>query len=403
MTEKKLDFLQAVFLELLKEKVFYAYLLNSLPRRYVQSVETAAVVYNRRYGTFELEINEAYFLSLSSGERVAVIEHELLHIVNMHLQRDRKYIEEDEKLWNIACDIAIDQYIDGLPEFSLQADRLNAALKLRMEGGQSAEYYYEYLKTNLKAIYLRGLKEGRYKWKVIDRHDWNTSAQDSYVNGAWRLVWNAYQKARLIKGDVPDFLLEMVERLAQARINWRRELSQSFGMDRIAESEATMKRRDRRTRSFPGKRQKSIETVVIAIDTSGSIDSKLLETFFAEIEALMKTRCEGTNLWLVQCDYKITSVDRYRKGDWKKIAVAGRGGTSFLPVFEELNRGYVACPKTGKKIPISCNRLIYLTDGFGEKEITLRNRFHTLWVYPLEHQPVKCDKSRGLVVPGTKP
>ena len=42
---------------------------------------------------------------------------------------------------------------------------------------------------------------------------------------------------------------------------------------------------------------------------------------------------------LVEFDYNIQHVGRYKHGDWKKIKMHGRGGTSFQNLIAEINKG----------------------------------------------------------------
>jgi len=66
-----------------------------------------------------LFVNEAWYGSLTPDEKLAVLEHEVLHILNKHLIRKEG---REPYLWNLASDVAINQYIKGLPNEGLCPD-----------------------------------------------------------------------------------------------------------------------------------------------------------------------------------------------------------------------------------------------------------------------------------------
>ena len=110
-----------------------------------------------------------------------------------------------------------------------------------------------------------------------------------------------------------------------------------------------------------------VEELVIAIDTSGSCSLPLVERFFGEIDRiLMRSDCffARMNVHIVQCDAFVQShVAIHTLEEWRRytreITIRGRGGTSFIPVFELVEqlrqRGALKHLKG----------LMYFTDGDG--------------------------------------
>ena len=110
-----------------------------------------------------------------------------------------------------------------------------------------------------------------------------------------------------------------------------------------------------------------VESLVIAIDTSGSCTRPVVERFFAEIERILMRHDQffrRMDLHLMQCDAVLQSdVAIHCREDWERyrrdLVVRGRGGTDFRPVFrrvEELRaRGELKDLKG----------LLYFTDGDG--------------------------------------
>jgi predicted metal-dependent peptidase len=64
-------------------------------------------------------------------------------------------------------------------------------------------------------------------------------------------------------------------------------------------------------------------TVCVIIDTSGSIGTKELQQFFAEIDAI----ASRAKVHVLQWDHAFQGYGVYRRGDWKRFKVHGRGGT----------------------------------------------------------------------------
>lgn len=110
-----------------------------------------------------------------------------------------------------------------------------------------------------------------------------------------------------------------------------------------------------------------VESLVIAIDTSGSCTRPIVQRFLAEIERMLLCHdsfFSDMEIHIVQCDAIVQShVVIHSVEAWKKYAkdlvIRGRGGTNFTPVFdlvEKLRRGGALKRLKG---------LIYFTDGDG--------------------------------------
>ena len=110
-----------------------------------------------------------------------------------------------------------------------------------------------------------------------------------------------------------------------------------------------------------------LEELVIAIDTSGSCTSKMVEQFLAETYGILSEKenfFEKMNVYLIQCDCCIQNVKHITsRSDWemcgKCVEIHGRGGTYFRPVF-----GYIEKLKQKRALK-NLRALIYFTDGDG--------------------------------------
>ena len=110
-----------------------------------------------------------------------------------------------------------------------------------------------------------------------------------------------------------------------------------------------------------------MDTVILAIDTSGSCCGDTMKQFLAETRELFRnlSTYQFHRFIVLQCDAEIVKEDVYQSaGDFpgeeafgKGIDIYGRGGTDFVPVFQYADD----LAESGEKV----NCLIYLSDGYG--------------------------------------
>ena len=116
---------------------FYGLFLIGINKKYTENIPTAGV---SKHGIgVQLTINPEFFIGLSEDHRFGLIKHEILHIAFGHLiMRD---LYADHKLFNIAADLEINQYIleNKLPEGGLLLSSF-PELNLPKKAG-TKEYY----------------------------------------------------------------------------------------------------------------------------------------------------------------------------------------------------------------------------------------------------------------------
>lgn len=109
--------------------------------------------------------------------------------------------------------------------------------------------------------------------------------------------------------------------------------------------------------------------LVIAIDSSGSIDEVQLAEFLDEINSLMLSIAKY-KIDVLVCDYKIRSHKVFYSGEFLDIEIDGGGATDFRPVFEYIDKNL-----------FDTKLLVYFTDldGIYPDEMPL---FEVKWVSP---------------------
>ena len=101
---------------------------------------------------------------------------------------------------------------------------------------------------------------------------------------------------------------------------------------------------------LPSVERRGLGTIVVAIDTSGSIGGAELEQFAGELSAIAE-EAQPEMVHVIYCDSAVQSVQHFTAGESLRLKPKGGGGTDFRPVFEWV-KDHGAEP--------AC--LIYLTD-----------------------------------------
>ena len=114
----------------------------------------------------------------------------------------------------------------------------------------------------------------------------------------------------------------------------------------------TLKRPDRRELSPYGKRKEHEPSIILCIDSSGSVSDEMLGDFLSQANALLR---HAEELRVVIADAAVQDSYKYKAGMSERLKkVAGRGGTDFDPAIIYIN----------KELARDFDGVIYLTDGY---------------------------------------
>jgi predicted metal-dependent peptidase len=363
---------------LMLEEPFYGIYSMGLNKVWDDKVGTAGV--SKRGIGFQLTISPTFWETLTEDQMKGILKHELLHIAFNHIiMRDAKY--PDFKLFNIAADMEINQYINKkwLPEGCIDIEKYRAeGLMLDYKAGTN--YYYRMLKKDEEeggpgSDITQQLKDGQNNgdghatWAEFDELS-DTERKMVGKQVEYQLKNTATAAKAKSRGTVPGELAELIERLFNPeppKFDWKGYLRRFAGGGTKIYTKKLRRKLNKRYEENPGLKIKPKRHVLVGIDTSGSVSSKELEEFFGEIDHIYKT---GSDITIIQCDTRIGSIKPYKRG--AHLEIVGRGGTDFTPVVDHFNehvRKY------------SC--LIYLTDGEAPSPKT-PPRGRTLWVMSSE-------------------
>ncbi len=306
--------------------MFYGFMLSQCQPIMKTMEAPAAITFIRDH--YVLYINPELFDKFDMKERLAVLKHEMLHIMNGHIQRleDRKH-----KAWNYATDCAINQMIDKdhLPKGCILPDNLPTELK-KVPTHQSSEQYYDIVKIDED-------DDDQGNGNSMDDHsEWENADGDpdlqkditkSMLEGAV----NNTQKAR---GDTPSNIGDALELFSRAnKANWRQLLRRIVG-NKKANSRRTIMRSDRR---FPGRedlrgktKDRTFELLVIG-DESGSVSNVELVDGVSEVLHI----CE-----LTKSDLNYIAIDTQAhppiklKRSQRSFNRVANGGTELNPAIQ---------------------------------------------------------------------
>jgi predicted metal-dependent peptidase len=153
------------------------------------------------------------------------------------------------------------------------------------------------------------------------------------------------------------------------RLDWRDVLRRYLSAAAKSDYVWTPPNRRHITRGLylPSLRSETLGPVVVAVDTSGSIDDVTLAAFAAEITAILDEAAPAA-IHVVYCDDAIAGTETYAPGDIINLSPHGGGGTAFRPVFDWIARSDIQ--------PVCA---IYLTDLEG-RDFGPEPDYPVLWV-----------------------
>lgn len=282
-----------------------------------------------------LFFNTDYVEALTKHELVGVIAHEVLHCANGHTWRKEN---RDHELWNVACDYAINPIVITAGMTLPQGSLIDTSFE-----SKSAEEIYALLPDDVPKEASCG--------EVLD------SPPDSSpeLQAEWSSAVLSAAKQAESMGKLPKGIERLVQRIKNPPQDWR-SILRKF-VQQSAQSDYSWKQPNGRYLHagiyMPKLQSEAMGTLVIAIDTSGSIDEVILGQIEKEIDSIsMEMRPE--KIIAIYCDNAIRGTDEFLADEFISFSPKGGGGTDFRPVFKWVE---------DEGITPAC--LIYLTDMYG--------------------------------------
>jgi predicted metal-dependent peptidase len=132
----------------------------------------------------------------------------------------------------------------------------------------------------------------------------------------------------------------IVEDAKNPREDWVEVLRRFIQQNVEVPSEPTWSKLNRRSFALgelmPGRKKEGLGELLIAIDTSGSMDALLVGRSIAELKAILEDTDYET-VTVMACDAWVHWHATFAKGEEPVIRVPGGGGTAFSPVWRKAN------------------------------------------------------------------
>jgi predicted metal-dependent peptidase len=341
---------------LILDHPFFGTACSKRPIIYTDTVPTAAMS-----GTGQMYMNPDWCSALTVRQLMFLLAHEALHYMLCHALRMG---HRDAKAWNVACDKVInDTLIDAKV-----GDFIDGGVTLDGARDMSAEQLYDDADKDGDGPGGIGCDVGS---PVDDDGNALDDSQISQLEAQAKI--DAIQSAKAAKavGKLPGSLERLVEELVNVTTPWH-DILERFMQSKIKDGYSWNRPNRRfiaRNIYIPGTDYTpNMGPLVIAVDTSGSLQADDIAMFNGHINRILET-CSPEIVHVVYCDYAVAGVDEYTPDDFPvHIQAKGGGGTSFKPVFDWIDKN---------NIDPEC--VVYLTDGYGD-QTSFTTTHETVWL-----------------------
>ncbi|MEM6723581.1 MAG: VWA-like domain-containing protein [Bacteroidota bacterium] len=391
-----LEKLAKTSIQIMLNEPFYGHFFASLVKQINPKVESLGTTIGDM-GQLELVLNPNYWEDeLAQGQpfkpgieisqlHYGAIKHQILHLLFKHMLQYHQY--PNKRLFGIAADLVVNQYIDRA-QLEKDAITFDTFPELKLKSGQSLEYYYQQLKDlqegkfeeetgyqapsdfgpeedseveeapilvaeeNLNRLLIehdRHLAQHELWWTISQKGKGNMRIIESMIDHSILAHYSRTHGGKQ-RGNLPQGITEWIKKILdskKASVNWKRVLRLFAASSSRTYIKQTIKRSSKRYGTVPGIKVKRKQKLLVAIDTSASVQTEDLQRFFQEVHHIWK---QGVEIMVVECDVIIQNQYLYKGAAPEEVS--GRGGTAFDAPIHFANSNYHP------------DAIVYFTDGF---------------------------------------
>ena len=384
--------IERAYKRLLIENPFYGLFLLGLSKVINRSVETACV--RKRGINCELVINPDYWETQDDTQQLNLLCHEVYHIVFQHMFLWDSFPNKD--ILGLATDCEVNSYLRNLDNSWVVPSIWNLPKK------QGTKFYYEEILKQDPPQQQQQQSNGGGSGDSQDNKDGMPQTKDDHTqwgkdfqecsDAEKQLIQNqinnqiktAAEQTIKMRGTIPAEMKEIVDELFKPKpriFDWKSYFRRMLGSIYDINIKKTRRKESIRFPDSAGIKHKKKVSILVAVDTSGSVNDDELRDFFSEITYIYKA---GARITILECDAKITANYEYT-GKWTG-KIHGRGGTDFQPVIDYYRKNmkdYAA--------------LVYFTDG--ECSIPDNVPRDTIWVITSEGDHTKTYPGKTVFIP----
>ena len=337
-------------------------------------------------------LNPDFFCSLPYKQRAFILVHETAHAIFRHPSRTQSLLGKHfagkpflPDLMNYAQDYVVNALARDsgceLPELALLDDKYTADM--------SVEQVYKDLLKKVKwhKPSKSGGGEGQGQSAQLpapedgqEQFDAHMPKEDARSDVEWKqaIAEAAQAHKSRNRGNLPGALQSMVDEFLAPKVDWREELRAEL-LARAKGEISTWERPNRRGMMLfdtylPSSHDYTTGTVVVGIDTSGSVSDAELQAFMSEISGILSD-APPEELWLLSVDAKVHEAeevsDPVELELFARTKLVGRGGTDMTEIM-----------KWVEEKDLTPDFVVVLTDGgtpFGEEP-----DYPVLWIMSTE-------------------
>ena len=377
--------IEKAYKKLLIENPFYGLFLLGLSKVIDKSVETACV--RKRGINCELVINPEYWETQDDMQQLNLIQHEIYHIVFQHMFMTPFF--KNHEVLNVAADCEVNSYLQNLDNTWIIPSMFNAEPKL------GTKTYYDIIMNQTPppppqrggdgngSNGLPNTKDDHSSWgkEFQECSDAEKQLIQNQINSQ---IKTAAEQTIKMRGTIPAEMQAIVDELFKPKprvFDWKAYFRRMLGSIYDINIKKTRRKESIRFPGAAGIKHKKKVSILVAVDTSGSVNDEELKDFFSEITYIYKA---GARITILECDAAISANYEYT-GKWTG-KVHSRGGTDFQPVIDYYRKNmkdYAA--------------LVYFTDG----ECSIPNNVprDTIWVITSAGDHSKKYPGRTLFIP----
>lgn len=301
----------------------------------------------------DVTYGESFINRINDKELVGVVLHENLHKVYQHHWLWKELWKEDAQLANMAADLVINfeivdlsrQYPDfiALPEGGLYDEQYR---------GMDTKQVFELLKK-------QGQGNGGGQGGGFDVHDFDDLPSDVQEE-VRKEIEQAVRQGQLLAGKQGGDVSRNLEALTKPRVDWREQLREFMSEVSTGKDDSTWRRPNRRWIAqdmyMPSSVSETMGTLVVGIDTSGSISGELVSRFLSEVVGI----CDNVRpeaLHILDVDTDVAKHRVFAQDELHKVALIDRlhggGGTDMRAIFDYVD-----------KHNLKPEAVVVLTDGY---------------------------------------
>ncbi len=303
--------------------------------------------------------NPNFIEKCSIDEIIFILTNCVMHHILAHQQRKLK---RKGSLWQLSTDFAINNLLKKsgfkIPaganfnnEFkNMYAEEIYDVLKEQMNY-QGTDAFDDKTTNNTTLTVSEAKKSEDKRFANTENIDEDLDEDDE---SQWEYAASLAKEVAMRKSSFPLGLERLAKKMKAKDIDWKFELYNAINRHMRNNYSFMPPNKKHLYRGFalPSLTSDTL-SLIVAIDTSGSINDELLGAFIEEFKSIMQN-FPAVAIELIIADAKVHGHYSFQGGEKMDFPLKGGGGTDYRPVFEYIDAN----------LPMS-SMLLYFTDGEG--------------------------------------